>query len=228
MFSRARDPDVFPASVSRYSVTIPANPAPVGRAPPFALPAALERAVPKRRTHFLAGRVCAREAIARISGGWAPAIALAQDADGCPVWPAGLVGSISHTEAFATAAVARSGEARGIGVDAEPVMSRKAAADLTGFVASEDEILRAARAGLDGLESLTLVFSAKESLFKALFPAYRRRFDYLDCELVGVDPATRRFSMRLKSPFDAAFGAAAFAGRYEAADGAVHTGVLAP
>ena len=150
-----------------------------------------------------------------------------RDADGCPIWPEGLVGSISHTDAFATAAVAPAGVARGLGVDVEPPMSREAADEVARLVASEAETRRVAQAaGLNRLESLTVIFSAKESLFKALYPPSRRHFDFLDCEVIRIDPGGRRFAIRLAAPFDVAFGAAEFAGRYELIGGEVRTGVL--
>ena len=228
MFPTARDPDVFPPRVFQHSVTIPAGAAPGPDSRGLALPPALERSLPKRKAQFLAGRFCAREAILRLAPGGGAVGTLPQDADRCPVWPPGLVGSISHTDTFATAAVATRGAARGLGVDVEPVVNREAAADLTGFAASADEIQRVARAGLDRLTSLTLIFSAKESLFKALFSAHRRGFDYLDCALVRVDPGERRFSIRLEAPFDAAFEVAELSGRYELIGGEVRTGVVLP
>ncbi len=226
MFPRARDPHVFPPFVSQYSVIIPRDADPALGAAGLSLPAALECAVPKRKIQFLAGRFCAREAIERL-GSISYGGALPRDSDGCPVWPEDLVGSISHTDASATAAIARSAEARGLGVDVEFVMSREAADEVAPLVASEDETRRAAQAaGLNWLESLTLIFSAKESLFKALYPPSRRHFDHLDCEVVRIDPGGRRFAIRMRPPFDAAFGAAVFMGRYELTNGEVRTGVL--
>ncbi len=228
MFPRARDPDVFPTSVSQYSVTIPKDVDPAQGVPGLSLPAALEGAVPKRKIQFLAGRFCAREAIGRL-GTLSNAAALPRDADGCPVWPQGLVGSISHTDAFATAAVAPAGIARGLGVDVEPTMSGEAADEVARVVAPEEERRRVAEAaGLNRLESLTLIFSAKESLFKALYPPTRRHFDHLDCAVVRLDSRKRRFAIRLAAPFEAEFGAAEFVGRYELIDGVVWTGVLVP
>ncbi len=226
MFPRARDPHVFPASVSQYSVIIPKDADPALGGAGLFLPAALEGAAPKRKIQFFAGRFCAREAIERL-GPLSNGGALPRDSDGCPVWPEGLVGSISHTDASATAAVARSAEARGLGVDVESVMSGEAADEVARLVASEDETQRAARAaGLNRPESLTLLFSAKESLFKALYPLSRRHFDYLDCEVVRIDPGRRLFAIRMRTPFDAAFGAAVFMGHYELTNGEVRTGVL--
>ena len=225
-FPRTRDPDVFPAGVSRFSVTIPADAAEVPTVAGVELPPSLERAVTRRRIQFLAGRVCAREAIGRLAPGTSVG-ALPQDQDRCPVWPDGMVGSISHSARFATAAVVHASEARGLGVDVEPVMSIEAATDVAATIASEDETRRVAEAaGLDPLQILTLLFSAKESLFKALYPPTRRHFEFLDCELVRLDPEARGFALRFRPPFDVLFGAAEIAGRYDLAKGEVRTGVV--
>ncbi len=106
-------------------------------------------------------------------------------------------------------------------------MSRAAAGEVARLVASEDETERVARAtSLNQPETLTLLFSAKESLFKALFPLSRRHFDYLDCEVVRVDPGGRRFAISMRKPFDATFGAPEFIGSYELTGGDIRTGVL--
>jgi enterobactin synthetase component D len=225
-FSKARDPDVFPPGVSQFSVTILSNDTPPPRLGGIELPEPLERAHAKRRIQFFAGRICAREAIEQLEPN-VSILSLPPDAEGCPLWPDGLVGSISHTAAFATAAVGLRSEAHGLGVDVEPVMSREAAAEVARLVALDDETRRVARAAsLDPLEALTLVFSTKESLFKALYPPMRRHFEYLDCEVVRLDPRARRAFLRFKPPFDAVFGAGEFSGRYALANGDVATGVL--
>ncbi len=106
-------------------------------------------------------------------------------------------------------------------------MSPAAADEVARLVASEDETQRAARAAsLNRPQSLTLLFSAKECLFKALYPLTRRHFDYVDCEVVRIDPGEGRFAISMRKPFDGAFGAAVFVGSYELAGGEVRTGVL--
>jgi enterobactin synthetase component D len=228
IFPRARDPDVFPPAVSQFSVIVPDEPPPQPRTDGVSVPAALSGAIPKRRLEFLAGRVCARQAMERIDVSVA-ADALARDADGVPVWPGGVVGSIAHAGRFATAAVAEASEAFGLGVDVEPVMSETVAAEIADLVASQEERRFVAEAlCLARLETLTLVFSIKESLFKALYPPTRRHFDYLDCAVVRVDPDERRFAVRFRPPFDAAYGAPEFSGRYELSDGEVRTGAFVP
>ena len=226
MFPRARDPHVFPASVSQYSVIIPKDADPALGGAGLFLPAALEGAAPKRKIQFFAGRFCAREAIERL-GPLSNGGALPRDSDGCPVWPEGLVGSISHTDASATAAVARSAEARGLGVDVESVMSGEAADEVARLVASEDETQRAvaSRRPEPAGEPDVALFGQGEPVQGALsFVAAAFRLS----RLRGRSHRSRQaaFAIRMRTPFDAAFGAAVFMGRYELTNGEVRTGVL--
>jgi 4'-phosphopantetheinyl transferase EntD len=108
-------------------------------------------------------------------------------------------------------------------------MTATVGAELGDMLAANDERARVRKeAGLDPLAAATLIFSAKECLFKALFPRARVYFDFRDCVLTRIDPAERRFEARLAPPFALAFGAAEFAGRYALFDGAVWTGLVEP
>ena len=109
-------------------------------------------------------------------------------------------------------------------------MSREAAAEVARLVASDDEIRRVVQAAsLDPLQTLTLVFSAKESLFKALYPPTRRRFDFLDCELVRLDPEARGFGIRFKRAVRRRLReSGVLRDATTLADGEVRTGVLVP
>ncbi len=75
-----------------------------------------ERWAPKRIAEFAAGRECARVAMAALGVAAQP---MPAQADRRPRWPEGIVGSITHCAGFAAAAVARSGELRSLGIDAE-------------------------------------------------------------------------------------------------------------
>src|SRR5437667_3257012 len=103
-FRRVANPAVFPTFVAQHSVVfgLGSKCALDG----VALPPTIEQAVPKRRLEFAAGRQCAHEALrvlAPLDGHSPIGIAL----DRSPVWPPGFVGSIAHTQGFASAAVAR-------------------------------------------------------------------------------------------------------------------------
>lgn len=142
-------------------------------------------AVSKRQTEFLAGRLCARDALHRVTG--EPCIPAINE-DRSPCWPAGVVGSITHGAGWAAVVVARREQWRGIGLDVEkriPVAraDRLAAEILTpremeGYDAL-DEVQRALR--------VTLTFSIKESLFKALYPLVNKRFYFQEAELIHHD-----------------------------------------
>jgi 4'-phosphopantetheinyl transferase EntD len=129
--------------------------------------ALLARAVPKRRREFTAGRVCARRAMARL--GVAPAPLLAGP-NREPLWPAGLVGSITHCEGYRAAVVARTGDLLSIGIDAEPngptpdgVLERIA-------LPAEISWVRAAARVEPEVHWDRLLFCAKESVYKTWFP----------------------------------------------------------
>src|SRR5438309_2203367 len=78
--------------------------------------AQVAQAVPKRREHFTAGRNAGRAALRQL--GLAPS-AILSDPRGAPLWPDGVVGSITHCEGFCCAVVARQTSVRSIGIDAE-------------------------------------------------------------------------------------------------------------
>ena len=84
-------------------------------------PAHLRRAVSRRVAEFHAGRFCAATALRALEVDGA----VATGADRAPIWPAGVVGSITHTNRFAAAAVALDTRARAIGLDTEHVLDER-------------------------------------------------------------------------------------------------------
>ncbi len=78
--------------------------------------ALVERAVDKRRREYTAGRVLAREAAACLG---VDGLVLVNDERRAPMWPEGLVGSITHTRTWCAAAVARRADVRSVGLDVE-------------------------------------------------------------------------------------------------------------
>ncbi|MBF1802228.1 4'-phosphopantetheinyl transferase superfamily protein [Alcanivorax sp. ST75FaO-1] len=144
-------------------------------------PAALAGAIAKRRTEYLAGRVCARAGLRHALGLEAvPGIG----ADRAPRWPVGAVGAITHSRGRAAALVGDGANWQGLGLDVEHWLAPARAARLCGELLTPVE--REALAGLseDALaRHVTLTFSVKESLFKALYPLTGRRFYFQDAAL---------------------------------------------
>ncbi len=143
-----------------------------------------DRASGRRRLDFLIGRAAARRAIT--AAGQTGSEVLVGEA-GAPVWPDGLVGSISHSAGQAVAVVASRSISSGLGVDME---HRRAVDDIESLVAFGSE--------LEWLEShstsaradrLLELFAVKECLFKAVFPSYGSFFGF---EAVRLKPKEGR------------------------------------
>lgn len=161
------------------------------------LPDSLSKAVPKRRLHFLAGRLCAKEALARNGCADLPSEIKAGKL-GCPIWPEGFVGSITHTEGFASAVVVPSKHLRGIGIDTETRFSSARASKIFEQIMSARELEAFFVACPDWplAAVVTLCFSAKESAYKCLSPLVGRSFGFLDLEITAVDPNQESFCIR--------------------------------
>jgi len=159
-------------------------------------PASIQRSVAKRQTEFLAGRLCAREAMRRLDGRvHAPLIG----EDRAPIWPQDLTGSITHSTGWAAAIVARKTVWRGLGLAVEQLMSHERAARLGGEILTPAEVQRLS-SGPDHQTAkvVTLTFSLKESLFKALYPIVLKRFYFEDAELLEwSDDGTARLRLKI-------------------------------
>ncbi|MGF6487037.1 enterobactin synthetase component D [Pseudomonas frederiksbergensis] len=145
-------------------------------------PASIQRSVAKRQAEFLAGRVCARAALQQLEGlSFIPAIG----EDRAPVWPAHITGSITHSTGRAAAIVANKAHWRGLGMDLENLLDAERAERLAGEILTGPELQRMAVGAADQLAMLvTLTFSVKESLFKALYPIVQKRFYFEHAEVL--------------------------------------------
>jgi 4'-phosphopantetheinyl transferase EntD len=143
---------------------------------------AIARAVEKRAREFRRGRACARAALAQLGVEPGPILV---GPDRGPVWPAGFVGAITHCQGLVAAVAARASRIAAIGVDAEP------ARGLPGE--THRHIVRPEERHPDAEVLEMAVFSAKESIHKALFPLTGVRLDFLDV-VVRLDREAGRFS----------------------------------
>ncbi|MDQ3511379.1 MAG: 4'-phosphopantetheinyl transferase superfamily protein, partial [Pseudomonadota bacterium] len=172
-----------------------------------ACPPSVARSVRKRQAEFLFGRLAARLALS----GQFPAAAMDEVAIGAtrePVWPGDAIGSISHCGGVAAAAVQRRSPRSGIGIDIERIATGDASRALLATVVDGQEIalLRSVAGGEWSLEMLlTLVFSAKESLFKGAFGVVGRYFDFDAVQLLSFDLGRRRIRLVLTGTLCAQF-----------------------
>lgn len=169
---------------------------------------------------FAAGRLCAARALLDAgSRELAVGIGAARE----PCWPPGFVGSITHSHVRAGAAVASASALRSIGLDFEPIFDADAMRDAAGAVLSATE--RLLPAVWPARELATIVFSAKESLYKCLYPLARTFFEFRDVEVAELSPhGTLR--LRLLRDLGTAFARdTLFEGRFAIAEGHVHTAI---
>lgn len=168
------------------------------------LPPTIAASVRKRQAEFFYGRYAARMAIARLDAAAAlpPPDAPEDIAIGAgrePLWPARLIGSISHNCNQAGAVVLPRGPHRGIGIDIESVVDAATLQALLSMAISPGELADLhVQAGALPLTTLaTMVFSAKESLYKGAFATVGRFFDFSAARLTALDLARRQLSLTL-------------------------------
>jgi enterobactin synthetase component D len=181
-------------------------------------------ATPKRITEFRAGRFCAEKAIRAFNPHWTGEVGM--DPDGAPRWPEGLVGSITHTQGFAAAAVAPSNICFSIGIDSEAMAEADILKAAKQIVITEKERQLSGRLALSEDSFILLVFSAKESVYKCLYPLTKRPLKFSNVILDDIDLQHRTFDFHLsESVAPEALLSSSSRGRFEFTRGCVHAGV---
>lgn len=155
------------------------------------LPASLENAVPKRKAEFLVGRYVAQFALSKL-GVEVEEIKIGKHR--APVWPDGIIGSITHTASTVLCAVSVNDNSRyHLGIDLENWIKAETATELEGMIISQVEKRLLLRLGISYSQALTLVFSAKESIFKAFYPSVGDYFGFDAVEIVSISEKRRTF-----------------------------------
>lgn len=165
----------------------------------ISLPSTMAGAVPKRKGEYRAGRTCARMAIQHVSS----SLLTLEDsstnwpingADRAPIWPDGITGSLSHSNTLVTCIAGLSSRYESLGVDIEPPTSLSDSANFAHQVCLPQELAIVSQSGLSDA-GFTLLFSAKEALFKAVYPTVKRYVDFHEAKLIGIDGDTLNFEL---------------------------------
>ena len=134
----------------------------------------------KRLSDFSTGRYCAIKALEQLG---------IQDAiipigeDRAPIWPEGIVGSISHCDSLTGAIVAKNSDHISLGLDIEEI--GRVTPDLWDLVFTENEKNYLFRlSDEDILVQSTVIFSIKEAFYKFQHPLTKTFLDFLDVEVV--------------------------------------------
>ncbi|WP_433575760.1 4'-phosphopantetheinyl transferase Npt [Nocardia brasiliensis] len=137
----------------------------------------IAKAVEKRRRDFIGARHCARLALAELGE---PPVAIGKGERGAPIWPRGIVGSLTHCDGYRAAALGHKLRFRSIGIDAEPHAELPEGVLDSVSLPPEREWLRATDSPLH-LDRL--IFCAKEATFKAWWPLTLRWLGFEDAHI---------------------------------------------
>jgi len=137
---------------------------------------------------------------------------------------------ITHSGGFVSACAASIAVLDAVGIDSEVIVDGATLADIQPLVTSAGELASLARSCAFGSPALlTLVFSAKESVYKCLHPLVKTFFDFHDAEIVAIDVAARMFHFRLLRDLGRGFVRGYHGkGRFEVCGGLVHTALELP
>lgn len=188
----------------------------------------IAKSVEKRRRDFIGARHCARQALAQLGE---PAVAIGKGERGAPVWPRGIVGSLTHCDGFRGAALAHKMRYRSIGIDAEPHETLPEGVLDSVSLPAEREWLRTTDSALH-LDRL--LFCAKEATYKAWFPLTTRWLGFEDAHITftveeaaaGTGAGTFRSQLLVPGQTgDGGLPLTSFDGRWRITDGLILTAI---
>jgi 4'-phosphopantetheinyl transferase EntD len=176
----------------------------------------------RRRREFAAARNCARRALAHL--GVLDFPILAGEARE-PLWPVGITGSITHGGGYCAAALAPVARVHSLGIDV--TLNAPLPEEVHDLVCTPGELRRMATSA--ELDIPMLLFSVKESVYKAWYQIAGTWLDYLEVD-VDLDLRESAFSARLLSPIAGKRDGlpSSFAGRFAVAPGHIFTAVSVP
>ncbi|MDE1330421.1 4'-phosphopantetheinyl transferase family protein [Vibrio aestuarianus] len=140
-----------------------------------------------RQCEFLAGRICACQSLIKLDKqinmkqSWKQFFNYGE----LPLWPPGVVGSISHSEHYAIAICTRSDD-RCVGVDIESIIKLKKAQLISTYVISKKDFQYAELFDEFNI-FVTIVFSSKESIYKALPLHIQKLVNFHSTHIYSID-----------------------------------------
>lgn len=140
----------------------------------------IARAVNKRVREFTTVRACARLALEKLDLRRPVQV---PGPRGEPTWPTGIVGAMTHCQGYRAATVARASDFHSLGIDAEP--NSPLPPRIRSSVLSPAEMHHASALAevQPGVAWERLMFSAKESVFKAWYPLAKTWLGFDDGEI---------------------------------------------
>jgi len=148
-------------------------------------PKLIAQAHPKRQHEYLYGRILAQAVLKHHFGLDQPLTSLHEH---LPIWPTHVLGSISHSQNKLI--VALSDKASYLGIDIEHWVTSKFAQESAHLILTPSELELwkiKAYEFFDFSQFVSLIFSVKESLYKAVYPLAKQYIDFLEAFVVDID-----------------------------------------
>ncbi len=135
---------------------------------------AIAQAIPRRQREFAAGRAAARQAMQQL--GW-PACPVPANSDRSPCWPAGLIGSLSHSSTACVVVLGRNEHWRSVGIDIETCSGIEPS--LWDSICSSTELQWLfAQPEQERALQVSRIFTAKEAFYKSRQPEEQTKLEF--------------------------------------------------
>lgn len=148
------------------------------------IPKSISNSVKKRQAEFIAGRYMAKICLKQMNSK-EHNLEIGRHRE--PIWPVGFLGTISHANNKAVALVSTSTSYNYVGIDIENFLNPTIASKLAGSIHSQDEKALFCKYGFSDHIATSIIFSAKESLFKATFPYIRKYFGFECARVIEIN-----------------------------------------
>lgn len=146
----------------------------------------------KRKCEFLVGRMCAQQALWNVGEQGRGQVTRSKAS--YPVWPKGFCGSISHTSGLAIACAAKAKNYHALGIDIETLMNDQTANEVSSLVLLDSD--RLFKKEIPFNQFVTLIFSAKEALFKAINHDVGYVFGFEEVAVVHINHQLIQFKIQ--------------------------------
>ena len=184
-------------------------------------PENIKISISKRKAHYFAGRFLSKIILSKMG---IIDFNLLSGTGNEPLWPKNIIGSLSHTENHAICAITLPIETTVIGIDIQEYISKVTANEIWSSIitSSEKEFLSMIK--IDFPILLTLVFSAKESLLKALYPSVKYFFDFDSAKIIQFNFIEKTFTLELSKNLNHSYNCGRrFKGRFEYLENSIIT-----
>lgn len=160
---------------------------------PFQIPEKVRKRTVNGQREFRLGRICAQQDLTCIKE-------IGINESGAPLWPGLMKGSISHSKDYVIAVSSLSPQTLSLGIDIEQVVSDKRIEVIKRVALSSDEIDLLDSYSSDLINDVaTIMFSAKESLYKLINPLSLCYINFHEGIVKNIDFEKSHFTIELKS-----------------------------